>query len=306
MEQSVDEQPVAVTSKPRSALVAFLLSLLLPGLGQMYNGQPQKGAILFGLLVLIPLLLGITRFITSYYGLLSLLIAGVALYIYAIVDGVKHAKRKQVFTPKLYNTWYSLLLIAIVILTLSTLLEPVDILGVRSFVNQSNACSPTMHEGDWLIADTWAYRSREPDYGDIVVFSRPDGVAFLFRVVGRPNDTIELVDNVVKINGRMSKTTLVKETTDNGFQALELEEELPNGRVHLIRKLKVPHEHSYANTKSVVVPSYSYYVLGDNRDNAADSRYNGTVRRDRITGQVMYSYWGKAGTARMNVTFTDK
>ncbi len=46
MESTIDEQQATDTIKPRNAFVAFSLSLILPGLGQIYNGQ-QKKAILF-------------------------------------------------------------------------------------------------------------------------------------------------------------------------------------------------------------------------------------------------------------------
>jgi signal peptidase I len=87
---------------------------------------------------------------------------------------------------------------------------------------------------------------------------------------------------------------------------VEFEEELPNGHKHLIYKFKQPYDSAKTNFKDIAVPSDSYYLLGDNRDNAADSRYEGFVSRDRIKGRIVYSYWGRTGTKRMNIDFTDK
>ena len=60
-----------------------------------------------------------------------------------------------------------------------------------------------------------------------------------------------------------------------------------------------------ANIKNIVVPSDSYYLLADNRDNAADSRYEGFISEERIKGRIIYSYWGNT-MARMNIDFRDK
>ena len=95
MEQSTAEQPTTTATKPRNVYVAFLLSLFFSGLGQVYNGQPKKGAIFFGLLLILPILFGLTRLLTSFYGLLSILLIEIALGIYIIIDAVKNAKRQK-------------------------------------------------------------------------------------------------------------------------------------------------------------------------------------------------------------------
>ncbi|MBA3987035.1 MAG: signal peptidase I, partial [Flavobacteriales bacterium] len=81
---------------------------------------------------------------------------------------------------------------------------------------------------------------------------------------------------------------------------------LPNGHKHLIYKFKQPFDSTKTNIKNIIVPSDSYYLLGDNRDNAADSRYEGFVSKDRIKGRIIYSYWGRTLTKRMNIDFRDK
>lgn len=83
-------------------------------------------------------------------------------------------------------------------------------------------------------------------------------------------------------------------------------EELPNGHKYLIYKFRQPYDSLKANIRNIVVPSGSYYLLGDNRDNAADSRYEGFISEDSIKGRIIYSYWGRAATERMNIDFTDK
>lgn len=306
MEQTMDEQPITIPTKPRNAFIAFLLSLLLPGLGQVYNGQPKKAIIFFVLFLLSPLIAGLTRGTTFFYGLLSLFVIELAFRIYIIVDGVKNAKRQKEYVSKPYNTWYYHILIAIGMLAIILVYDTSTVLGTQTFKIPSGSNNPTFQIGDWLVADMRAYKNNEPDYGDIVVYSRPDGQIYTFRVVGRPNDNIELIDNIVSINGKLSKATYIKETTNNQMPVVEYEEELPNGHKHLIYKSKTPYDSTKANVKNMVVPPNSYYLLGDNRDNAADSRYEGFINKDRIKGRIIYSYWGQTGTKRMNIDFTDK
>lgn len=306
MQQTIDEQPTIIATKPRNGFIAFLLSLLLPGLGQVYNGQPKKAAAFFGLLFLFLLIFGLTHGTTLFYGLLTLFIIEVTLRIYIIIDGVKNAIRQKDYVLKPYNTWYYHLLIAIGMLVILMACDISTILGTQTFKNSTTSNNPTLQVGDCLVADMRAYKNNEPNYGDIVVYSRPDGQIYTFRVVGLPNDNIELVDNIVSINGKPVKATFIKELINDDMPVAEFEEELPNGHKHLIYKFKQPYDSIMTNIKNIVVPSGSYYLLGDNRDNAADSRYEGFISKDRIKGRIIYSYWGRTGTKRMNIDFTDK
>lgn len=305
MENILDEQSTTITTKPRNGFIAFLFSFLLPGLGQVYNGQPKKAVIFFCLLLLFPWLFGLTRGTTFFYGLLSLFVIEIALRIYIIIDGVKNAKRQKEYVLKSYNRWYYHLIIAIGMLAILMVYDISTVLGTQTFKIPTTSNNPTFQLGDWLVADMRAYKNNEPDYGDIVVYSRPDGQIYTFRVVGRPNDNIELIDNIVSVNGKPSKTTFIRETSNDKIPVVEFEEELPNGHKHLIYKFKQPYDSTKINIKNIVVPPESYYVLGDNRDNAADSRYEGFISKDRIKGRIIYSYWGQ-GADRININFKNK
>lgn len=302
MEKVKDERTITSTIKPRNSFIAFLLSLLFPGLGQVYNGQLKKALFFFGLLLLFPLLFGLTGATTFFYGLLSVFAIEIVLRIYIIIDGVKNAKRKKDYVLKPYNTWYYHLLIAAGMLIVFSIYDVNNSLGIKTFKIPSSSNNPTIQVGDWLVADMKAYRNSEPDYGDIVVYTGPDEEFYVFRVVGLPNDDIELVDNIVRVNSELSKVRFIKAANNDGNQVLEFEEELPNGHKHLIYKLKQPHDNAKINIKNIIVPSGSYYLLGDNRDNAADSRYEGFISKDRIKGQIIFSYWGQ-NTDRINIDF---
>src|SRR5690606_2077813 len=113
------------------------------------------------------------------------------------------------------------------------------------------------------------------EYGDIVVFTASDGEMRTYRVVGLPNDKLELNNNIVTINGIQSRVTFVKDTTLNeeDIPVSEFIEEFPNGQKHSIYKFQLPYDDAKTTIKDIIVPAGHYYLLGDNRDNALDSRY---------------------------------
>lgn len=301
MEQTTTDQHSPTATKQRKPLVAFLLSLLLPGLGQVYNGQVRKAIICFGLLLFIPFILGATHAATFFYGLLVAFTIELIIRIYVIADAVIYAARQKEYIPRKYNTWYYHLLIAIGMLVILSVFDISARLGIKTFSMPTGSNEPTFQVGDWLVADLHAYRNATPAYGDIVIFSKADGEIYTFRVVGLPGDTVEVADDVVKINGKLCSAKLIREVAGDE-PAEEFEEELPNGHKHLIRKLKDPDRRQAANTGAAIVPPAAYFLLGDNRDNALDSRYEGTVPMAGIKGRMVYSYWGTT-PERSNIDF---
>jgi signal peptidase I len=123
---------------------------------------------------------------------------------------------------------------------------------------------PTLHNGDRLMIDKVSYRLREPRYGEIVVFRFPANPRqrFIKRVIGLPGDTVEIRQNRVYLNGQV------------------LNEEYLNGTM-------------YGNFGPVVVPENSIFVLGDNRNNSADSRYQevGPIPDKLIIGRALFQFW---------------
>lgn len=80
METLLDQQSKTsekqVVFKSRNPWIAFLLSLLMPGLGQLYNGQWRKAILFFVLFNLIPFVFGGFRLTTTFIGLISMMITG--------------------------------------------------------------------------------------------------------------------------------------------------------------------------------------------------------------------------------------
>ena len=165
----------------------------------------------------------------------------------------------------------------------------------------SGSMRPTLLEGDVVFVDRLAYdvkipltdislaRTGDPRRGDIVTFSSPkDGTRLIKRVVGLPGDTIALRGDVLYVNGvaaRYSDPILAREPEAElgDTRALHLRERIAGDEreIQLLPDVRLPRDFG-----PVVVPAGSYFMMGDNRDDSADSRYIGPVPRRLLIGRT--------------------
>jgi len=164
------------------------------------------------------------------------------------------------------------------------------------FYVPSGSMEPTLLIGDALIASKFPYGygtaslpmqinlpetgrvfEGTPKRGDVVVFRWPgdNAQAWVKRVVGLPGDRIQMRQGQLFINDRpatLKEEGMGEAEDDNGNveRAYRYVETLPNGVSHAI--LKMRDNGRLDNTPEVTVPSGKLFVLGDNRDNSADSR----------------------------------
>lgn len=158
----------------------------------------------------------------------------------------------------------------------------------------TSSMRPTIIEGDRIIVDKLAYdlrvpwlgtvlqRRGEPQRGDIVVFdSQAAGVRLVKRVIGLPGDRVALVGNRLAING--VPADYLDAGLDTGAPvAIERLAGLPSHRV----RWSGQGSGRLASFGPVTVPAGHYLVLGDNRDDSADSRVHGLVPRSELIGRA--------------------
>ena len=149
----------------------------------------------------------------------------------------------------------------------------------------SGSMRPTLLEGDVVLVNRLAYDLKlplsdislaptgQPQRFDVVTFSSPtDGVRLIKRIVGLPGDVVEMRDEVLYINGVAAS-----------YDPLRSSEAL-NGVSHRLQLL--PQTPALRSFGPVTVPPDQYFMLGDNRDNSADSRYIGPVPRKLLIGRA--------------------
>lgn len=292
--------------KSRNPILAFFLALFFPGFGQVYNGQIKKGIIFFLITFTLPLFLGFTRIGIFFIGFFLIIFIDFIFRIYVIYDAVKNAKKLKNYILKPYNSWFYYLTIIIGIVTITWFYDYNSIVGVKSYSIPTTSNEPTIKVGDKVVGDLNAFGNKKPSYGDIVIFQKKDSLnPWIYRIVGLPNDKLKIENNFLVINGKKCKTSFIKETKSEVFDVNEYDEELPNGLKHRIYTFKKPFEENKNSITEINIPANSYFLIGDNRDNAMDSRYIGVITKEEILAKVVFGYWGKTND-RINIDFRNK
>jgi signal peptidase I len=171
------------------------------------------------------------------------------------------------------------------------------------YVVPTGSMKPTIVEGDRIFTNKLAYDLKvpyttwhivswdDPKRGDIVVFNSPtDGKRLVKRIIGLPRDALTLRNNQLFINGEAVK---YESLDQKDFEELASSTQDPDhrfysedltGKKHPV--MITPRRPSFRSFEAQVVPEGQYFMMGDNRDNSADSRVFGFVERNRILGRA--------------------
>ena len=209
----------------------------------------------------------------------------------------------------------------------------------------SGSMKPTLLVGDFIFVNKFAYGysryscplsicpiadrlfSREPKRGDVVVFRHPvNGKDFVKRLIGLPGDVISLRKGKLSINneevtyiaqddfselknrqgplGSMPRCFNAPVPLGSVCQKEQAIEVLPDGLEHYILNIA---DSFGDNTPRFVVPSNSYFFLGDNRDNSLDSRFGsasggvGFVEGKYLIGRADRIIFSSAGSSMLYI-----
>jgi signal peptidase I len=212
-------------------------------------------------------------------------------------------------------------------------------LVVAPFSIPSGSMLPGLYIGDYLLVAKWPYGysrasflfgfppiegrvlGRLPERGDVAVFLGPTGEDVIKRVVGLPGDTVATSGGRLVLNGRpvqrvaigpvpmrVSPNTSCRTVTPEGAEDRPgpcsyptFRETLPNGRSYLVLdQVDNPLADDFG---PVTVPAGTVFMMGDNRDDSADSRFlpsqngMGFVPTERLVGRAMLTFWSTDGSA---------
>ncbi|WMY09212.1 signal peptidase I [Paraburkholderia phenoliruptrix] len=204
---------------------------------------------------------------------------------------------------------------------------------VRSFVVEpfkipSGSMVPTLLVGDFILVNKFDYGIRLPitntkltegrplERGDVVVFRYPkdESVDYIKRVIGLPGDTVAYQDKQLTINGKPVPETPLPDYLDEerlGY-AKQFEENLDGRKNAILNNPAVPpfivgaEDYPYRdnctyNARGVIckVPPGNYFMMGDNRDNSADSRYWGFAPDKNIVGRAFFIWMNFSNLKRI-------
>jgi signal peptidase I len=177
-----------------------------------------------------------------------------------------------------------LVLVFVVVAVLARAFAPLPVYSVAS-----ESMSPTLTKGDVLaISRPRALcGTAAPRIGDVVVFQRPgQPLRYMQRIVAGPGDTIAVQKAIPTVNGKAPSERIVAQIGPNAFQPYGVSlvrETLSNGASYTVKYSDEFPEEPYPAVK---LGADQWYILGDNRGNAMDSRRIGPVRTSAICGVV--------------------
>jgi signal peptidase I len=280
-ELSVKEALEARGAKMRNPRLAFLLSFVCQGLGQLYNGQPKRAMVFFSLEIILSAI--VLVLLNTMFGSFPGAVAAFAFFVSVVLafavlvaaDAYKVASKIRELELRRYNRWY---VYVSIILAFTYLIHPslrqLIPIGFRSYSIPSSTMEPTLLVGDYLVSDPRYYRSHKPQRGDVVIFTYPlDRTKVLIRrVIALEGESIEIRDKQIYVDGR------------------KIEDRFAARRESTAMASDFSPDDSMG---PVLIPSGFVFVLGDNKALGLDSRSWGPLDVRDTIAKPLYVYWAK-------------
>lgn len=146
---------------------------------------------------------------------------------------------------------------------------PIRYYATEPFFVKGASMEHTFEDGDYLFIDEISYRFITPKRGDVIVFQYPLDLSqsFIKRIIGLPNETVEIKNNTVKI----------------------FNDDYPDG-VILTENYLDSSQETFGDIQ-IKLKKNEYFVMGDNRTHSSDSRQWGVLGRNLIDGKVSIRLW---------------
>ncbi len=272
--------PATSKSLWKGPVIAALLSLLVPGLGQWRNRELWKGFLAAVVFPSSAILAGYSGIFLSFKGLVGFIALRVFLLALICIDAFRGARQGRESRKSFQQARFLYLAIGVLILT-CTVFPATDYFlrkfgYFRAFKVPSASMCPTICEGERVFADMDAFIRNAPKRGDVILldFHSAHGPLFIKRIVGVAGDIVSEKDGKIEANGKP-------------FWGPGLPQVCGKPKVESITEGEGP------RFDAVSVPVSSYFIAGDNSSNSYDSRIPGfgLATPDQIKGRPLHIYW---------------
>ncbi|MDR3410616.1 MAG: signal peptidase I [Formivibrio sp.] len=309
-------------------VVALVLGPVLIGIGVRHErkGNEPPQLVQHGYLALV---------LGAFILLVQLFSIAAAMLVFVVISGVIWVMDRYVWAKKrtaaLAPDWVEygrsfFPVILVVFVLRSFIVEPFQI--------PSSSMRPGLVVGDFILVNKFAYGVRlpiinnvvvpvgSPQHGDVMVFSYPENpsISYIKRVIGLPGDTVTYKGKRLTVNGVPVKTEAAGEHLyfEQSVEPIVNQQFSETYGKHTYKTLEVPQQPEFDlsnisdfpyrencryadNEFTCKIPQGQYFMMGDNRDHSADSRYWGFVPEKYVIGKA-FLIWlnikqlGRTGT----------
>jgi len=191
-------------------------------------------------------------------------------------------------------------------------------LFIRSFIAEpfnipSGSMKPNLLVGDFIFVSKWSYGysrhslpfsikiipgkifEKYPKRGDVAVFKTPEDnrTDYIKRIIGLPGDEIRIINGMILINDNLILRDKIEDfnDSDNNRRIRQYKEYFFDKEINI---LDISNNGFKDNTNTVKVPKGHFFVMGDNRDNSQDSRFEnkvGFVPINNLVGKVQFIFF---------------
>lgn len=222
--------------------------------------------------------------------------------------------------PKIKKSWIGEILeLGVFLIQLTIIITLLNVFVFQLFLIPSGSMRPTLLVGDYVFVTKYNYGyspasltfsipfsmenrifGKSPERGDIAVFKHKNAYTgevqdYIKRVIGLPNDKLEMRDGVLFINDKAverKKIGILKNSdyTEVNSPVDVYQETLPNGKTY--HTLKLSYNNPGDSFPAIKIPENMYFMMGDNRDNSEDSRFSlGYIPFSEFVGKAQFLFF---------------
>ncbi len=274
-----------MAQRNRKLVIAALLSFLQPGLGFAYNDFYKTALLIAIIPTSFEIIFSVSGVFRSFAWLAFVFAFEVAARLFSFMFNLEYAKG---LSNRKVNKVLRRFLYAGIILISAAGGFSKTISPVQNFDVSSGAMESAILKGEYIMIDKAYYKRNPIAVGDVVAFYPRRTVyggdttyPFLMRIVALEGQEVEIRNGLTYVDGRRSLPSLMIKRLTPEIRPADFHDQ----------KIYPAGAENCDQYGPFVVPADSFFILGDLRDDAIDSRYFGCVGRKAIIGKALYIYW---------------